>query len=317
MRIHPQVVSWLAVVGSWWSGLRGWREQSRGGSSPLFRTTLESTTYSDWVGSAADPFAPTCRRKCSYLGRPDVLATLILMGVTAGCGGSPTAPLPPTPPVVVVPDPPAPKIPELQGTRFLAFGDSITEGEINDDTGYHPLKIEPALAYPTKLGEQLRAQYVTQASTLSVINAGVSGESHQEGVARLTGVMASTKPDAVLILEGVNGLVVSQIPALIVSLRSDIAIARAGGAKQVFLGTLTPATPGSFRGASYVAAIVAANIEIRALAAAENVVLVDVYAAMVGKESTLLGKDGLHPNAAGYETMARTFREAISAKFER
>ena len=63
--------------------------------------------------------------------------------------------------------------------------------------------------------------------------------------------------------------------------------------------------------------VVLMNDEIREIARRENVVLVDNYAAFVGRQSTLIGIDGLHPTAAGYELMAEKFFDAIKVGFER
>ena len=55
------------------------------------------------------------------------------------------------------------------------------------------------------------------------------------------------------------------------------------------------------------------NAGIRSLAAAEGVTLVDVFNAF---DVTLLGPDGLHPTAQGYQVIANTFFNAIRATLE-
>ena len=59
-----------------------------------------------------------------------------------------------------------------------------------------------------------------------------------------------------------------------------------------------------------------ANVSIRALANEQNTPLVDLYAAMVGKEDALIGGDGLHPTEQGYVVMAETFMTAIQNTLE-
>ena len=69
--------------------------------------------------------------------------------------------------------------PRLQRTRFLAFGDSLTAGEITmpsnapargDEPNYR-LIIVPSLAYPTVLATMLRSRYGSQSSVIEVVNA--------------------------------------------------------------------------------------------------------------------------------------------------
>jgi lysophospholipase L1-like esterase len=57
------------------------------------------------------------------------------------------------------------------------------------------------------------------------------------------------------------------------------------------------------------------NDGLRALAAAENVTLVDVNAAFNG-DLTLIDCDGLHPTPAGYQTIANAFFNAIRRALE-
>jgi hypothetical protein len=51
------------------------------------------------------------------------------------------------------------------------------------------------------------------------------------------------------------------------------------------------------------------------LAQANGVEFIDTEGAFAG-DLTLLGPDGLHPNAAGYERMAQAFHDRIVAKYE-
>jgi lysophospholipase L1-like esterase len=84
---------------------------------------------------------------------------------------------------------------------------------------------------------------------------------------------------------------------------------------QVFVGTLLPHRPDSCRGRAPFL-ISPTNDMIRAVAAAEGAILVDLYRAFSGMEGTLLGEDGLHPSAAGYEKMAQTFFDVIQQRLE-
>jgi hypothetical protein len=58
------------------------------------------------------------------------------------------------------------------------------------------------------------------------------------------------------------------------------------------------------------------NDRIRTLAPQEGAVLVDVYRDFNGDVDRLIGSDGLHPSAAGYQRMAESFVAAIRTKLE-
>ncbi len=59
------------------------------------------------------------------------------------------------------------------------------------------------------------------------------------------------------------------------------------------------------------------NNSIRAMAAAENIDLIDLAGLFSGQVDTLIGQDGLHPTEAGHAATAKAFFDAIRAKFER
>ncbi|HEY3886261.1 MAG TPA: SGNH/GDSL hydrolase family protein [Vicinamibacterales bacterium] len=74
-----------------------------------------------------------------------------------------------------------------------------------------------------------------------------------------------------------------------------------------------PGDPGRTKGYALVPAY---NDMIRATAASEAVPLVDVYGAFGSDASSLIGNDGLHPNAAGYQRIADTFFASIKTVLE-
>jgi lysophospholipase L1-like esterase len=229
--------------------------------------------------------------------------------------------------------------PRLSATKFLAFGDSITEGQLNpscpgtsiagplaaylDNLRARPEAVDVNAAYPTKLQQMLAGRYTSQNPAVS--NRGLGGECASTasgclsyGVTRLPTVLASETPEVVLLLEGVNDLNNRRnaaIPDLVSGLHTMIGQARSRGA-QVFLGTLVPERAGACRGYAPTS-IPPANDQIRALAVTDNVPLVDLYAAFGGDASTaLIGFDGLHPTAAGYELIAQTFFDSIRKNLE-
>ena len=76
------------------------------------------------------------------------------------------------------------KLPTLSKTRFLAFGDSITAGEVtfpisslNGGQGLITKQVVvPSAAYPTVLAKTLQARYPSQEDSIVVANYGVGGE---------------------------------------------------------------------------------------------------------------------------------------------
>ncbi len=216
---------------------------------------------------------------------------------------------------------------QLEGTRFLAFGDSITGGEVAPPTSL--FEYRPDQSYPTVLAQLLGARYT--AHTISMTNCGQYGEEATKDTNRLKSVLAggpcgptidasarlqaAGSFDALLLLEGTNDLNGHAEDPAIVSkvreaLRADIRYAKSAGVQQIFLSTLPPefALGGDL--------VPDMNDAIRSLAASENVVLVDSYTALGGARSTLIGVGGIHPTAQGGQVMAQAFLTAIVANFE-
>ena len=94
-----------------------------------------------------------------------------------------------------------------------------------------------------------------------------------------------------------------------------VVAARARGVKQILLATFPPVRAG-IRGSLAAPYITPVNTGVRNLAVEKGVTLVDLYEAMRGEETTLIGDDGLHPTVAGYRRMAETFLNAIKQQFE-
>lgn len=215
--------------------------------------------------------------------------------------------------------------PKLKGTRFLAFGDSITGGEIGAPSLFFTNTL---LVYPSLLMQLMPPRYTSQ--TLTMRNCGRYGEhAKDEGVSRLKSVLnggdcgplialdgarklATGNFDVLLLLEGTNDMNDDNISISDVreALKTDIRNAKSAGVLQVFLSTLPPEF---VLGAARIPAM---NDAIRTLAMSEGVVLVDSYAVLGGESSTLIGMDGIHPTAEGQQMMAQAFFAAIQANFE-
>jgi acyl-CoA thioesterase-1 len=207
---------------------------------------------------------------------------------------------------------------QLQRTRIVAFGDSVTWGEGG------PLPVTPAWRplvrvdrpYPSLLEEALDRQYPFQAGDIVVLNEGVSGEVTADGLKRLPGVLKADQAQVVLILEGANDLnqtgeasvtkAANNLEEMVkLSVRSGVA---------TYLATLPPQNPNGPKGqnASLVPKLNEAIVQV---AANKGAVLVDINAAF-GGDLTLISADGLHPNQLGYQRMADTFFEVLRRTLE-
>ena len=229
-----------------------------------------------------------------------------------------------------------PPAPTISATKFVAFGDSITEGFAHVCDGaaasltdywrhlreIRPPPVDSPISYPNQLRTLLSARYTTQ--TIAMINEGSGGESIETGAADLARVLSQDSPGVVLLQEGTNDMDAiffgadpqAQMSIVVTNLRSMIRLARGRGVI-VFVGTLTPQRQGACRGyaPSWIAPV---NDQIRSMVAGEDATLVDLYKAFGGQATTdLVGPDGLHPSAAGYQAIAQTFFDAIKLRLEK
>ena len=216
---------------------------------------------------------------------------------------------------------PVPVVLPIGGNRpnvYLAFGDSITAGEITviGEGGVHTLQVIPSLSWPADLRALLASRYTSQ--QIDVLNQGVKGEITSFGLARLPSVLGSYQ--VLLLMEGANDINEASDAAVLTALsnmRAMVRLARARGLR-VFLATLPPQNPlGCFSPcrAGGAAQLPSYNLGLRAIAASENVSLVDAFAAFTDVP-TQIGPDGLHPTALGYQKIAATFFDAIRSSLE-
>ena len=214
--------------------------------------------------------------------------------------------------------------PQLTRTRFLAFGDSLTAGEVTQPAAssgfgegmpYFQPVIVPSAAYPTQLQSLLRARYTGQSAQIQVVNAGWPGEWAEDGARRLPGVLSAQRPEAVLLLEGINELAALGTPGVQRAWRAVDTMAKEvrnrGG--RLFLATVAPTRATTSVSSAQIQSL---NSLIRTTARGENAVLVDVYEALATDVNRYIGIDGVHPTEAGYQKIAETFFAAIRADLE-
>lgn len=77
--------------------------------------------------------------------------------------------------------------PLTPGATIVAFGDSLTEGVGASDAGNYPSQL-------------------SQITGLNVVNAGISGETTDRGLARFEDVLEQHSPELVILLEGGNDI---------------------------------------------------------------------------------------------------------------
>ncbi len=242
----------------------------------------------------------------------------VLVGCAAmavACGGSPTGP-----------SVSAARSARLSRTRFLAFGDSITLGEVtapianqrdagNGESGViGKLVVVPSAAYPSVLLNNLQSSYPSQAGAITVTNQGKNGEWVYDGALRFPDVFASTRPEAVLIQEGLNDLGAEGPDKSAAVMRSIVQLAKNGNAR-VFVGSMVPTVPNRQRSQNTVW-LESYNDLLRMMCAQEGVAYVDLYNGMMPQAEQLIGVDGLHPNEAGYRRIAELFFTAIKNELE-
>jgi lysophospholipase L1-like esterase len=215
---------------------------------------------------------------------------------------------------------PTPNPARLSRTRFLAFGDSFTAGEVTNPTstlpaGIHKLILVPTASYPSVLQSQLRASYVTQSASITVENSGVASERILDGNERFPGVFDANRPEVVLLMEGANGL--PQVGPDISTgiMRIMVQKAKSGGAR-VFVGSMIPQVAGRPRATTPASESLAYNNTLQIMSTQEGVSYVDVYNPLLPDAATLIGSDGLHPTESGYRKIADLFFAAIRAALE-
>lgn len=227
----------------------------------------------------------------------------------SACGGS--TPTHPTP---------VPPAPSLSHTRFLAFGDSFTAGEITAPgaatlSPIAKLIVVPSSSYPAVLQSRLQSTYPTQASSITVTNGGEPSERILDGLQRFPDTYAASGAQVVLIMEGVNGLSLVGPDISAGVMRIMVQTAKTGGSR-VFVGSMLPQVAGRPRANTATSELIAYNSTLQEMSRQEGVLYVDLYNGMLAEAAALIGSDGLHPTEAGYRRIAEIFFAAIRSELE-
>jgi lysophospholipase L1-like esterase len=222
-----------------------------------------------------------------------VLTLVPCSALAVGCGASPTAPTDG-----------GRSAARLTRTRFMAFGDSLVVGD----------PAAPQAAWPAVLQGQLRAQFASQASSITVTNAGVGGERLTAGVLRFEEAFDAARPDVVLLMEGINDLLSLGPETSTTLLRFMTQQAMSRNAR-VFAASMLPTVAGR-RLSQPVPNLIALNSTIEQMCRQQGAVYVDLYTALLPEAELIIGSDGLHPTEAGYRRVADVFFAAIRSTLE-
>jgi acyl-CoA thioesterase I len=161
---------------------------------------------------------------------------------------------------------------------IVDFGDSLTAG----------YGLMPGEAFPARLEAWLHQHGIAA----RVINAGVSGDTTTDGLARLDWALAD-KPDLVILALGANDALRGIDPAIVrANLQAMIRKIKAAHAEVLLLGMLAPPNWGP----SYDRAFDRIFPE---LARADHVALYPFFLEGVAMKPDLNQPDGLHPNERG------------------
>ncbi|MBU0621702.1 MAG: arylesterase [Gammaproteobacteria bacterium] len=172
------------------------------------------------------------------------------------------------------------------GSRVLALGDSLTEGN----------GVAPEQAWPALLAEK---------TGWDVSNGGVSGDTSEAALRRLPGLLERHDPVLVLITLGGNDML-RRIPQqqTVANLEKIIALVREHGAQPLLLATPQPSVAGA----------VFQNLSdpdfYREIADTQQVALIENAMSDVLSDPQLK-VDQLHPNAAGHALFTEKLLEEL------
>lgn len=180
--------------------------------------------------------------------------------------------------------------------RILALGDSLTAG----------FGLAPDQAFPVRLEKALRAE----GRDVSVVNAGVSGDTTAGGRARLDWALAA-KPRLAIVELGANdglrgldpNLTHANLDAILKRLKAD-------GIPALLTGMLAPPNYGKAFEAEFRAVFTR-------LAAEHDVVFYPFFLDGVAGDPALNQPDGLHPTAKGIEVVVARILPAVRKLLER
>lgn len=168
---------------------------------------------------------------------------------------------------------------------ILAFGDSLTAG----------YGVRADMAFPAQLERLLRAEGLA----VTVVNAGVSGDTTAGGLARLAWSLADPVPDMAIVELGANDALRGVDPAFTEANLEAIIIALQGAGVPVLLaGMRAPFNMGGDYAVRF-------NAIFPRLAEKYKVALYPFFLEGAAGDPALNQSDGIHPNEAGTTSVTR------------
>jgi acyl-CoA thioesterase-1 len=174
-----------------------------------------------------------------------------------------------------------------QPVRILAFGDSLTQG----------YGVPPGMEFPARLEKALNAEGLD----VTVINAGVSGETSAGGLARADWLLGDGKsgPDAVILELGANdglrGLPVAEMEKNLDMILSKL---KARNIPVLFAGMKGPRNFGARYAQDY-------DSVFPKLAMKYDALFYPFFLEGVALDRALVQPDGLHPNPKGVDVIVK------------
>ena len=179
---------------------------------------------------------------------------------------------------------------------ILAFGDSLTAG----------YQLRPGEGFAPQLEAALRAR----GQAVSVIPAGVSGDTTAQGKARIAWVLAGAKakPDLVIIELGANDMLRGQSPAAAkANLDATITAFKAKGIRVLLAGMMAQPNLGAGYAREF-------NAIYPALAKSQGVALYPFFMAGVAAVPGMQLSDGMHPTPAGVKAIVRRMLPIVESE---
>lgn len=180
----------------------------------------------------------------------------------------------------------------------LAFGDSLMAG----------YQLRPGEGFAPQLEKALKAK----GRAVTVVGAGVSGDTSTQGKARLNWVLAGmkTKPDLVILELGANDMLRGQSPATAkANIDAMVKAFKAKGVRVMLAGMR--ASPNL--GATYVRDFEGLY---PAVAKANGVTLYPFFLDGVAAQPTLVLADGMHPNPKGVSVIVKRILPSVERELD-
>jgi acyl-CoA thioesterase-1 len=177
--------------------------------------------------------------------------------------------------------------------RILALGDSLTSG----------YGLPNGSAFPDVLERALKAQHVN----VTLINAGVAGDTSSDGLARLDWTLSDPKntPDAAIVELGANDALRGLPPAEMErNLDAILAKLKARNIPVLLAGMKSPRNLGPAYAAEYDAVFAR-------LSKKYNTLLYPFFLDGVVLDRSLIQTDGLHPNAKGLDVIVKNIAPSV------